>query len=82
MSTKLTLTIEKTVIERAKDFAKKTNRSLSEIIQKYLEEITEKGLKNEDTSPKLSKLIGRVKLPKDFDEKKELRDYYEQKHLK
>jgi hypothetical protein len=32
-------------------------------------------------SPKLKKLIGAVKLPKDFDEKKELRSYYEKKHL-
>jgi uncharacterized protein YdhG (YjbR/CyaY superfamily) len=32
-------------------------------------------------SPKLKKLIGAVKLPKDFDEKEELRSYYEKNHF-
>ena len=38
--------------------------------------------KNEEKiSPKLKKIIGSVKLPKSFDEEKELRNYYESKHL-
>ena len=37
MSTKLTLTVEKSVIEKAKSYANKTGRSLSEIIENYLE---------------------------------------------
>ena len=41
MTTKLTLTVEKSIIERAKVYAKNTGRSLSEIIEKYLETITE-----------------------------------------
>ena len=36
MNTKLTLTIEKEIIERAKDYAKEKNRSLSDIIENYL----------------------------------------------
>ncbi len=81
MTTKLTLTVEKTVIERAKSYAKKTGRSLSELIENFLETITEEN-NNTDLSPKLQKLVGSVKLPEDFDEKKELRSAIEKKHLK
>ena len=81
MTTKLTLTVEKTVIERAKSYAKKTGRSLSELIENFLKTITEEN-NNTDLSPKLQKLVGSVKLPEDFDEKKELRSAIEKKHLK
>ena len=41
MITKLTLTIEKSVIEKAKKYAKEKERSLSDIIENYLKAITE-----------------------------------------
>ena len=80
MITKLTLTVEKSIIKKAKSFAKKTGRSLSEIISHYLETLT--GEEHDDTgvSPKLKKIAGAVKLPADFEEKKELDDYFENKH--
>jgi hypothetical protein len=40
MTTKLTLTVEKSVIEKAKFYAKETGRSLSEIVEDYLVTIT------------------------------------------
>lgn len=80
MTTKLTLTIEKSVIERAKSYAKNTGRSLSELIENYLETITQEN-DDEKLSPKLKKIVGAVKLPKNFDEEKELRSYFESKHL-
>ncbi len=80
MTTKLTLTVEKDVIERAKSFAKKSGRSLSEIIEQYLDTITQDN-NDQKISPKLKKLVGVVKLPKDFDEKKEYQSYLEKKHL-
>ena len=80
MTTKLTLTVEKSIIEKAKSYAKNTGRSLSELIENYLESITQDN-GNEKVSPKLRKIIGAVKLPKNFDEEKELRSYYENKHL-
>jgi formiminotetrahydrofolate cyclodeaminase len=81
MNSKLTLTVEKKVIEKAKLYAKKTGRSLSELIENYLENITQ-DYSNEEISPKLQKIIGSVQLPPDFDEEKELRSVLEQKHLK
>lgn len=80
MASKLTLTVEKSVIERAKSYAKSTGRSLSELIENYLDSITQDN-GNEKISPKLKKIVGAVKLPKDFDENKELRSYFENKHL-
>ena len=80
MTTKLTLTVEKSIIERAKSYAKNTGRSLSELIENYLDTITQDS-GDEKISHKLQKIVGAVKLPKDFDEEKELRSYLEKKHL-
>jgi formiminotetrahydrofolate cyclodeaminase len=80
MLTKLTLTIEKTVIENAKLYAKSNGRSLSELIENYLETLTI-SKQEQSLSPKLNKILGAVKLPENFDEEKELRTYYESKHL-
>jgi hypothetical protein len=81
MTTKLTLTVEETVIKKAKSYAKQTGRSLSELIEKYLETLTDEHQETKQISPKLRKLVGAVKLPADFDEKKELDEYFEGKHL-
>jgi formiminotetrahydrofolate cyclodeaminase len=81
MTTKLTLTVEKAVIEKAKSYAKRTGRSLSDLIEKYLESITSDENDDKDISPKLKKIAGAVKLPKNFDEDKEMRSYLEKKHL-
>ncbi|RLJ73514.1 DUF6364 family protein [Pedobacter alluvionis] len=79
MTTKLTLTVQKSTIEKAKSYAKQTGRSLSELVEKYLETIT----LNEVTtvSSKLRGIVGAVKLPDDFDDDAELHDYFERKHL-
>ena len=80
MATKLTLTVEKSIIERAKFYAKNTGKSLSEIIQNHLEFITQE--KNDKIlSNKLDKIVGSVKLPDNFNQEKELLSYFENKHL-
>ena len=80
MKTKLTLTVEKSIIKRAKLYAKNTGRSLSEIIENYLDTITQDN-GTEPISPKLKKILRAVKLPKNFDDEKELRSYLEKNHL-
>jgi len=83
MTTKLTLSVEEKVIERAKVYAKKTGRSLSDIVEGYLDSLTsDSDKKNEDISPKLRKLIGAIKLPKNFNEQKIKREYLEKKYMK
>ncbi len=80
MTTKLTLSVEKSIVEKAKFYSKSTGRSLSEIIENYLDAITQEN-NNQELSPKLKKLVGSIQLPSDFDEEKNLRVYLEKKHL-
>lgn len=80
MSTKLTLNLEKSILDKAKQYAKQKGRSLSDLIENYLETIT-KEQEQIEPSDKLKRLKGSVKLPVDFDEKKELRASIEEKHL-
>jgi len=82
MLTKLTLTIEKQIVEDAKVYAKNTGRSLSDMIETYLENIVKSSpVKPGKVSSRIDKIIGIAKLPPDFDEEKELRDYLEKKYL-
>lgn len=81
MSTKLTLTIDKEVIEEAKVFAKKQGKSLSQIIENYLKSLPEES-RDEEISPNVKKLIGIISLPEDFDYKKELQKALTKKYLK
>ena len=80
MVRKLTLTIEKSIIENAKVYAKQTGRSLSNIIETYLQDLVNK-TETKGVSAKLKKIAGSITLPEDFDEKKELEDYVKRKHL-
>lgn len=83
MNTKLTLTIEREIIERAKNYAKGKNRSLSDIIENYLKILTkeERNNKRKKLNPDVESLKGSFKMPKDMDYKKELKDRLEKKYL-
>jgi hypothetical protein len=81
MTSKLTLTVEKSVIEKAKSYAKKTGQSLSELIDKSLDTITSEENGDKEFSPRIKKIVGAVTLPNDFNEEKELSSYFEKKHL-
>jgi hypothetical protein len=86
MNTKLTLSLEKEVIEKAKIYAKGTGRSLSEMVENYFRSLVEKSNKKnekdeyEDIHPSVKKLIGRITLPDDFDIKKAKEEYYKEKY--
>lgn len=86
MNTKLTLSLEKEVIEQAKIYAKGSGRSLSEMVESYFRSLVAKNsLSNtskEEIDDKLKRITGIVSLPEDFDEKKAVQEYLEQKHLK
>ncbi|SKB68471.1 hypothetical protein SAMN05660776_2556 [Salegentibacter holothuriorum] len=82
MNTKLTLTIEKEIIKKAKDYAKEKNRSLSDIIENYLKVLTKEEEKQKDKklNPVVKSLKGSFKMPKNMDYKKELRNRLEEKY--
>ncbi len=72
MQTKLTLTIEQSIIEQAKLYAKEKGRSLSELIENYLKVVLDDKLEKVRISPSIKKLKGSITLPEDFDYKAEL----------
>jgi hypothetical protein len=72
MTTKLTLTMEDKVIDSAKKYARQKGKSLSDIIENYLKSISTYEIRTKDLSPKVARLKGIIKLPEDFDYKKEI----------
>jgi hypothetical protein len=82
MTTKLTLTIDDSVINSAKKYALKKGRSLSNIIENYLKTISAKEEKEEKLSPKVMKLMGSINLPEDFDYKRDLSKALSKKYKK
>lgn len=85
MSTKLTLTIEKSVIEDAKKFARSHGRSLSNLIEEYLKAVVKKEELSEEfeISPIVKSLWGSVKpLPDNKSYKEILAEEMVKKYLK
>ncbi len=76
MNTKLTLTLNKEIIDQAKKYASEKNRSLSEMVENYFKYLTEVKLeeKTEELSPRVKKLRGIMKVKSDFDYKKVLEE--------
>ena len=84
MSAKLTLTIDKTVIEEAKKYAKSQGRSLSNLIEEYLKSISAKDQKSAELelSPITKSLLGSVQLKdEELDYKQLIEDEIIKKHL-
>lgn len=82
MNAKLTLTIDKEVIEKAKHYAKSENRSLSNLIESFLRQVTNDKVKKEyEIHPEIAALRGSVKVSKDFNYKEELEKALREKYL-
>ena len=83
MDTKLTLTLDKQVITKAKKYAKNSGRSLSDLIESYLKTVVSSNDKVEfEISPRVKALMGSFKIPGDFDYKKELAKALNEKYNK
>jgi hypothetical protein len=82
MNTKLTLTIEKEVIEIAKKYAKEKNQSLSEMVENYFKLITvsRREIKEKQLSPKVRKLRGIIKIDQNMDYKQILTEELSKKY--
>ena len=78
----MTLNIDKDIARRAKVYAKKEGRSLSDLVENYLKLLTKNSaIDDSEFSPRVKALLGSVILPKDFDYKKELADALVKKYL-
>ncbi len=82
MNTKLTLTIEQTIIEKAKKYANGKGRSLSDIVENYLKAITKEDYNASIVlTPIVQSLKGTFKAPGNTDYKKELSKRLTEKYL-
>ncbi len=81
MNTKLTLKLDKATIKRAKSYAKKTDQSLSYLVENYFKLISEKeNFEPDEISALVEELSGIIDLSEDFDYMKEYHDYIMEKY--
>lgn len=74
MNTKLTLNVDKSIIENAKEYAKINRISLSQLVENYLSSLTKKEERKNEVSPLVESLTGVIPSQYDAQSKK---DYYE-----
>jgi len=84
MDTKLTLKLDKFVIDKAKDYATSHKRSLSRIIESYLRSLISQDDPNDTDGIQISSFVKSmstgVSIPADIDYKKEYSNYLSDKH--
>lgn len=84
MDAKLTLKLDKLVIDKAKDYASSQKRSLSRLIESYLKSLVDTdNIETKDDieiSPFVKSLQTGVKIPSDFDYKEAYSDYLAEKY--
>ncbi len=84
MDTKLTLKLDKFVIEQAKEYASSHKRSLSRIIESYLKLLINRNQKENESdieiSPFVKSMSTGIKIPTDLDYKSEFLNHLIKKH--
>lgn len=82
MDTKLTLTIEKKVIQTAKEYAKEKGQSLSEMVENYFKLVTvdRRKINPEQLTPRIQRLRGVIKTDVELDSKKILTEELSKKY--
>jgi len=80
MDKKLTLSLDKAIIESAKSYAKSNNISLSKLIESYLATLTEEKKNSTEITPLVESLSGVISLNEDYDVKDDYTDYLIEKY--
>lgn len=80
MEAKLTLRLDKQIIENAKIYANNQNTSLSKMVESYLEFLTKKKDKESDITPLVASLSGVIHLENDMNYKENYSDYLSNKY--
>lgn len=84
MDNKLTLKLDKFVIEKAKEYAVSNKRSLSRLIESYLRSLISDDLENSKDDIKISPFVKSlstgVNIPADLGYKKEYSEYLSKKY--
>ncbi len=77
---KLTLNINKHVMEQAEVYAQKKNTSLSKLVESYLASLPEQETANIQITPLVESLSGVIELEYDFDYRKDYTSHLIQKY--
>ncbi len=80
MDTKLTLNVDKAIIEQAKKYAKSHKTSLSKLIEAYLSSLVANKSHDVEITPLVKSLSGVIKLEKDFDYRMQYTDFLMEKY--
>tara|TARA_R110002051_G_scaffold115445_1_gene188549 strand:+ start:330 stop:575 length:246 start_codon:yes stop_codon:yes gene_type:complete len=80
MDKKLTLSLDKSIIENAKNYAKSNNISLSKLIESYLTTLTKRKRNSTEITPLVESLSGVINLDEDFDVKDAYTNYLIEKY--
>jgi len=80
MDKKLTLSLDKTIIESAKNYAKSNNISLSKLIESYLSTLTRRKINSAEITPLVESLSGVISLGNNLDIKDDYTDYLIEKY--
>ncbi len=80
MDKKLTLSLNKRIIEEAKIYAQKNKISLSRLIESYLNSLIENNISDIEVTPLVESLSGVVVIPQDFDVRSDYSDYLLEKY--
>ena len=81
MEAKLTLKLDKGVIEKVKEYAKEKNISLSRMVERYFKAVIEKKQdKEKKYSPLVEELSGIINLDKNFDFREDYTNYLIEKY--
>ena len=82
MDSKLTLSVDKNLAEKAKLYARSQGRSLSDLVESYFKVLISDDDSDLAVSPKLKSMKGALKVDADYDYKMELSDSLSKKYLK
>lgn len=82
MDAKLTLSLDKSTIERAKKYAQKNNTSLSKLFENYLNMIINTTYEEQQVSPLVKSLSGVLHLSPDIDARNGYIDHLQEKYSK
>lgn len=80
MDKKLTLSLNESVIEKAKIYAQNHEISLSRLIESYLSSLIENKSEDIEITPLVESLSGVVRIPEEFDYKNDYADYLLEKY--
>ncbi len=80
MDSKLTVRLDSAVIEKAKEYARIHNISVSRMIESYLNSVTQQKSKDIEITPLVESLIGVIIVDTDHEFKKDYSDYLSEKY--